>query len=431
MTDKALFLERLYRILDTVERCIPILGVHAGDQAGQGFKREKFMCETALLLYASFRGSDDEGMRRRCRELGAMLAPQLRGDEVIALMALRPSMIPELSVGHVCLGQIGLADAAFDATIARLLEFGHKPPERVSWKDLESAWLAARSDHFKPPDGLATSIARTALAVGFDCLTAKREELYAFTHGVIYFTDFGHRPLTPPRDLALILRDAEGALVRCMDDDDFDLAAELLMTWPFFGVPMSPIARFCLHVLMGVEEEAGFLPSLTLDLAKIGELDPEQGTRKLLDEAYHTIYVMGLLYAALLRGGQAAPETAAAPTVAPAPGMSLPARQRHGKQAAPQWEKYHAGLPPTERARLDGFVAGVALARALQANDLAGVRRIVLDCFDRGRGDAPGLENASEIVARLARLARPPPEVASGTTIPKRADSVLAARARE
>lgn len=399
--DASTLRERLGCILDTVERCIPVLGIQRPAAGHQAFKREKFVCETALFLYAAFRASDDRRLRRRCMEQGARLAPYARDQEWLALMTLKPGMIPELSVAHVCLTCMGLPDAAFDARLADLAQFGRRTAERVPWKDLEAAWLAARHALFPVPKGLATSVRRTTMVVGFDPLTATRQEMYAFTHGIIYFTDFGHQAVEPPRDLGLILRDAEAALLRCVDGDDFDLAAELLMVWPFFGVAMSPVARFCLQVLMGVEAEAGFLPSLTIRVADLAALAPDAAQHKLLDEAYHTVYVMGLLYAALLHG-EARPLPDGDRILArPDAALRLPPR----REGVPQWEQYYAALPSATRDGLGYFVVGVALVRTLQAHDLAGLHRILVHCCDGGAGYAPGVINAGEVIVRATRLA--------------------------
>lgn len=47
-----------------------------------------------------------------------------------------------------------------------------------------------------------------------------------------------------------------------LDTDDFDLTAELLLTWSMPGLPWSPVAAFAFRVLAAIEDRLGFLPGL-------------------------------------------------------------------------------------------------------------------------------------------------------------------------
>ena len=65
-------------------------------------------------------------------------------------------------------------------------------------------------------------------------------DAYAFTHLIMYCTDFGLRTPRLPRRRPTILMEVGSLLARYMDAEDYDLAGELLLAWPLMdaaGVP--------------------------------------------------------------------------------------------------------------------------------------------------------------------------------------------------
>jgi len=73
-----------------------------------------------------------------------------------------------------------------------------------------------------------------------DLLNGSRDDVYAFTHALMYVTDFNIRPRRLPRRRAAILAEAEAALARCLDEQDYDLGGEVLLAWPLTGRSWSP-----------------------------------------------------------------------------------------------------------------------------------------------------------------------------------------------
>lgn len=405
MTQELRLAKRLAASLDVAARSIPILGHRAdiSDANRQAFRREKFICETAILVYAAFQATEHaSSLRRRCLEVAKLVEPIARGDEILSLMCLRPNMISELSVAHACLSAIGFIDTRFDDRIRKILVHGYRAPERAPWKDIEAHWIASKCQHLQSPDWWQQSAARTTLATGLDVLTSRREDLYAFTHAAIYITDFGNETNCTLRNLLDILADAEGALARSIDDDDFDLCAELIMMWPYFGASLDSTPRFCLTVMEAIEDDIGFLPSLSIRTSELAGLAPEVRKYRVLDEAYHTVYVMGLLCASLMR--RPIPNEAH-PVLRPAE----PARIRElllPKSQTPQWEVAFDSAQSDTKSGLSSFLASIALRRALIANDLNLVRRILIVCSDSGLAMNSAMFNATKIILRLAETWR-------------------------
>lgn len=211
-------------------------------------------------------------------------------------------------------------------------------------------------------------------------------------------TDFGRKIIKAPRELAEIIGDAEAALSRCIDDDDFDLCAEILMTWPYFRSAMSQTGQFCLRVLANVEDEVGFLPSLTIKVDEIKDLQADKRLHKLLDETYHTVYVMGLLSAAMMNGQwlDYPATTPRSANIAKRLFDLLP-----HKKPVPQWEAAYAEVSDDVRNSLSHFIAAIALRRALLANNLGLVRDILIVCFDGNISGSPSIINSAKIIGRF------------------------------
>lgn len=93
----------------------------------------------------------------------------------------------------------------------------------------------------------------------------------------------------------------EERLTGALDDDDFDLAAELLLARPCLGEGWNAVSSFGFAVLERVEDEVGVLPSLSLDGNEFARLPVAARPHYVAATAYHTAYVMGLLCAAILR----------------------------------------------------------------------------------------------------------------------------------
>jgi hypothetical protein len=396
-TDDAL--TRLGAALDIAERSIPVLAGAWGDPDQPAFRREKFVAETALLLYAAA----VPAASRRChgdriRRVATALSSHARSPELEAALMIRPAMAAELSVAHVCLSSLGIGDARFDLVVRNAVASCPPVAEKIPWKDIEADWLARLCPTFPRCSWLPRSIEHTLLATGLDVLSAPREELYAFTHALIYLCDFGRAEAEPPRPAATVLADAEGSLACCIDDDDFDLCAELLLSWPYLRQPRSPVAAFATGLLCRLEDAVGYLPCPGLSISALDELEPEQRTRALFDQAYHTAYTMGLLQSALLLPcGEAAPLPAVRPGSAKRLWASLPPRSPE-----PQWQVDYRSLSQPQRDSLAPMIATIGLRRALAANDLRRVTRILELCLEAGLASYPAVGQAAALLRRFA-----------------------------
>jgi hypothetical protein len=230
----------------------------------------------------------------------------------------------------------------------------------------------------------------------------------------MYGRDFDCLPLPLPRSRDEILGEAEAALTRCLEEDDFDLAGEVLLAWPLSGQVLpgdetgrsvwSPAAAFGFELLSRVEDRAGFLPSpaTRVDIARA--LPEPERRRYLLASAYHTVYVMGLLCAAALTAGKAPPAS-----VEPDPAMPSGAAQKmlgHLDDAARSavWFQEFQLLDLDQQDALAGLVFQIAMRRKFKLRDYPGMMHLLLDADSLGLAQGPLATQAAQLLGRLQVL---------------------------
>jgi hypothetical protein len=122
---------------------------------------------------------------------------------------------------HVLLKKLGYEDEAFDSALAHASQSQvHSVRERTPYRMLEQEWIreiwsGSRTHGVQPCTPITR---RSALGNSLDALSGTREDFYAFTHALMYVTDFNLVPRTLPRTRRAILADAETALAFCLDE---------------------------------------------------------------------------------------------------------------------------------------------------------------------------------------------------------------------
>lgn len=368
-----------------------------------GLLREKVVSESAMLLLClePIRSLDDR-IREQVKVVANLLIPHARHKDVLAAICLDPGLAHDHAVAHAILSRLGFPDPDVDDLLSKSLTMGPNfGPERLPHRRLEQAWLARVWNVFEPPArGDSQLVANSMLGRPMDALGSTRLDIYAFTHAVMYASDLGGRLIARSRPPAAIGADAEAALAYSLDSNDFDLTAEVIMTWPMLGFAWSPAATFALSILADVEDRLGFLPGLTFDFPRYQASAGDDRLRFALATSYHTAYMMGFLCAVSLRQGCMPP--AAVP----------PARRRsRGAGAAilrllstesqtSCWKKPVDALAPCQQDSVAPLLLAVLFRRARTQGNLRLVREgleIAL-AYDLIDGPAP-----SQAVALLRR----------------------------
>lgn len=395
--------DRLLRALAVAVRVVDTFassGYDEPDEAGVGFTADKAVAETAMLLHAAAPAAVDPRIGARVAEIAAMLAAPARTEVVLLRAALHSSIAEGLSVPRVLLTRLGYPDPAADEVLA---ECAAAPAaiarELPPYGTLEKLWIRELWGRPVSSSAWHQTMAASGLATTPDAVGGVREDSYAFTHALMYVTDFGARAERLPRPALALLTDARTLLAVCVDSGDYDLAGELLMAWPFLGAPWSAAASFVFGVLAMVEDRAGLLPGGTTNAERLRNLDGDRRRRYALGTAYHTAYVMGMLCAVSLRPGRgpsASPDRAADEVPVPADVAGhIVVDQPHVLAAL-------ARLSEQELEAITPFLLDVAVAQALRTHAygrLADLLRAV-----RASG-YPGTELTRQAGALLVRVA--------------------------
>lgn len=249
----------------------------------------KVVAETAMLLRILRPHHTGDRFDRLCDRLaGIAVDPR-----TLAALAIHASASFELAVPYLVLRE-HRRSAPVDALVAAgFAARAARGRELLPHRRLERLWLLGllTGRHGITPDDLA----QTVLADEIDLLHGSRDDHYAFTHALMYATDFGRRPEGVPAEwVPRLVGQARSALAGALDEDDYDLAGELLLTWPFLRAPGAEVESVALRVLLEVAETVGTLPSLTLGLDAPAGLDPAAATAL---STYHTGYVFTALAA--------------------------------------------------------------------------------------------------------------------------------------
>lgn len=395
---------RLSKVLDVAKTTVQVLLSEHSTPLPEAEEPQpgKILSETALLLlFASRIDEAHARIHKQVRALAEQLIPHARSEEVLAAITLAPDLARECAAAHLCLSHLGYPDADFDSLLARSLEAARRR-ERVPYRQLELEWLgglwdtSGRVGSTRSDPSLAAS---TTAGLGIDPINPGRDDVYAFTHSLIYITDFGRQDRLP-RARGKLIADAESALARCLDEDDFDLSGEVLLTWPLLCVRWSAASSFAFRVLTRVEDEVGFLPSLSLSEERYRELVGAARQRYTIAAAYHTVYVMGLLCAAMLQSRWAVPAPRAVrrvTNIADELDAHLVAKDRES-----QWERDYFSLPTRQRDALAPFLADVVLQRAIFACDFERVRAVLTLCVERDIKPSMAMTQAADLLRRFA-----------------------------
>jgi hypothetical protein len=319
-------------------------------------------------------------------------------------VCLEPALAFDYAEAHVCLTMLGLCDPNFDAVLqASVKSQAALGRERVPHRVLEQQWirdlwnrsLAGSSEHTRGPS------VNSVLSGSMDLLSGNRLDVYAFTHALMYLTDFAVRPQPLPRPRAVILAEAEAPLARALDAEDYDLSGELVMAWPLTGRSWSAASAFGFRVLAQVEDNAGVLPAPNTQQHRPAGPDCDNRSDHFLATAYHTAYVMGLLCAAALQPGRRPP---AAPMAGiAADGSSdelLPFLETEGRR--PHWQDEFEKLPGVQRDALAGFLLNIALHRKVGQRDFGAVHELLKTGYRLGLTNSPAASQAAEMLERLA-----------------------------
>lgn len=398
-------LRRVEQALDIVIRAVgaatvssrvgafgPVQGEHRPE--APPLSTDKVAGEAALLLRATQWLRPVRRVAGSRDRLAALVGARVDLDEVAAVLCLAPDHAFDKAFTWLHLRNLGYATTELDGLLDESLPDPRAAgTEQLPCFELERRWLRGLwTGDFTDLDD-AGLLARSALGRPVDALTASPEDLYLLTHCALYASDLGRR--TTPAGVTV--DDAETALALALDDDNLDLAAEVLWLWPMLGLPWRAPAALGLRVLDEAYDAHGLLPGPGYDADHRAALTAQDAADYDLRSSYHATLAYGILCAALLEH-----PVLPSPRSPARPARSLAAPSgRHAR-----WQATYAGLGPEKRVGLADFVLTVTLRRARDDNDLAAVRALLETALSHDLAERPAAQQAAGLLRRAALLAR-------------------------
>lgn len=299
--DEQLLIDRLVHALTfakSVVQHLLIEGHSAPEDAPWYVRPEKIIAETAFLIAFTKANKFYSAVRYALNDLAEALIPLARSKSMLLNISLKPGLALDYAHAHICLHYAGYPDEKFDKiVIAALQSMASDAVERTPYRMLEREWLRSiwKDDY---EGNLKLWIPLSCLKHPVDLFSDNTDGAYAITHAVMY-ASFGRGEI-PDVDVDELFQIIETLLIRYMDEQNYDIAGELLMAWPLLQRAMDPIAAFALDCLFKIEAKVGFLPSPGLDTSMLDPDDQIARRTYIYNINYHTALVMGLLCNCLL-----------------------------------------------------------------------------------------------------------------------------------
>lgn len=406
--DRKDLIRRLYSVLEVAEQAVGLLvplGFQDPDDPTVGVTSEKVVSETALLLLASNSvAADNPEIHSISYRIAKYLIPYARNKQVLINLCLNPALTLNFTSAHICLSRLGFPDLQVDKMLQLASEMETvKSRERLPHRLLEQNWLKrlwTPSNTHSSDSALATL---SMLGQPMDVFFSSRDDIYAFTHAIMYISDFGERKVRLPRLKKEILADAEAALCCCLDKQDYDLCGELLLAWPYLGEKWSSTATFAFHVLTRIEDAVGFLPSPLTQLERYKSLSGERRARYAIATVYHTAYVMGLLCAALLRYDCVPPLSILLTRCDNNAQAMLKVIDNH--EHVPHWQDDFSKLEMKYQNTLVPMLVTIAMKRAVVSRDYEQVRSLLVYSLENRIINYPAIRQAADLLRRIAQSA--------------------------
>jgi hypothetical protein len=387
----------------TVEHLVPN-GYADPKNPSASIRPEKPIAETAVLLHGATLAIAHAEVSERIHRVARQLIPRARNSQIRLGLALNPALAFDYSLAHIVLTRLGYPDADFQNLLIQCRTAqAHAGRERLPHRMMEQDWIdilwkeCGAEGHRR----LERTARLSILSHPMDLFAATDDDLYAFTHAIMYATGFQQNPSLLPRSRAVLLTEAEAVLARCLDAQDYDLAGEILLAWPLTGKHWSPTATFAFHVLAEVEDKAGFLPTPATRVSELQTRNGADRTNYLLATAYHTAYVMGLLCAAALQPGCAPPISISTKQGTPGSARQLLALL-DDSSSTPHWRNTFDKLDSSQADALASLLFNIALQRSASRRDFATLDKTLRLGHALGLATTPAASQANELLGRVA-----------------------------
>lgn len=404
LPDKTFLAERISYALDFAKRSILHLiteGHSAPEDAPWYVRPEKIIAEAGLLMVYAKAAESHPTVKEALSALYEVLEPLARSKSVLGNICLKPALALDYGCGHICLAYLGYPNALFDEAIEQALK-AEKKTERTPYRMLEQAWLMKLWKQADTKADVEFWSRLGCLNQSPDLFSESTDDVYATTHAAMYVFFDGQASVHLDTDA--LIGYLESWLVIYMDQQDYDIAGELLQAWALTGRPLSHVALFSLKCLVEIESRVGFLPAPNLDLSMIEGREQNERRTYIYSVNYHTAFVMGLLCGSLFKQHENLIAATDDRSFHPELQAMLKEDLQTGKPA--HWMEYYKPLEDHQKQNLLPWLYQVVLVRKIRGYQYEAVSKLL----DRIKGT--GLESlmitkqAQELLDRIGLVER-------------------------
>lgn len=399
-------IRRLCSVLDIAKLTVEHLaaeGFSHPDDSDNKIQPEKIIGETAYLMLSASYLATNTNIKYKLHELAAILIPYARNDKTLVNICLHPALAFDYAYAHICLTKLGYPDHKFEALLAATLTAScHNGHERTPYRMIEQAWIKKIwNKGYKSVDKITSY---TLVANPIDLINGTRDDMYAFTHALVYVSDLYNGAAILPRATEAILDEADVMLAKCMDEQDYDLTGELLLSWPYVNHCWSATSIFAFNVIADIEDTCGFLPSPTIQNNIPPSVENVNRKKYLYASAYHTIYVMGLLCSAILRYNRNPPKRISKTDMKPGSAEKiLPFLINNGN---PHWMPIFGRLSVHEQDAIAPFLFNIAIFRNIRYEEYGKVYEILKTGHKLGITNTALASQTAQFLERINELSK-------------------------
>lgn len=365
-------------------------------------KPEKIIAETSFLLVFAKAVSDNKAIYQKYNALANIISPLARSKSFLINICLKPTLALDYATAHICLDYAGFPDPNFDRILADSLNsIAHKGIERLPYRELEQAWLYSIWKKIEIPKNFKKWIRLSVLYKTVDIFSESTDGVYALTHAIIYAA-FDKIDI-PKSQIEKVINLVESLLIRYIDEQNYDIAGELLMAWPLFGRKYSPVAEFGLHCLLYIESRVGFMPAPGLDLSKINVENINQRRSYIYSHNYHTVCVLGLLGSTLLKEISTISENCIKMTSSRELFAEL--EEEILSDQSVHWVEVYKQLDEQKKQTLFPWLYHVILFRSIKRKNYKKASQIIQQTKNIGRSNNILFVQTNQLLMRLSRHA--------------------------
>lgn len=202
------------------------------------------------------------------------------------------------------LTKAGNVNNTWDNLIIRMYEKGYgENSERILTRFFDKNWLnhiIFNKNIYNPETIIKYSILNSRCHPVYMSVS----EMYAFTHTLMYISDFGKCKIVNYSDNSSLKNIINSSLLFQLANENYDLLGEFLMNYSYTENTWDLVPHISWKYFTSIWDDLGFLPGIAFDSKIYSQLDNEDKSAYAFKEVYHTNLVAGILCVNILEANE-------------------------------------------------------------------------------------------------------------------------------